>query len=110
MHGGPTNPDPTVLSRAAAAVKKCMEVTLRLGGENFVFWGGRDGYMCLLNTQYNTELENYAKFLEMCADYAKKIGFKGQLLLEPKPREPSTHQYNFDAETPLGFLDRFGLT
>jgi len=110
MHGSATNPDPVVLCRAAAQVKKCLDVTLRLGGENFVMWGGRDGYMCLLNTMYGKELENYAQFLRLTADYADKIGFKGQLLLEPKPREPASHQYNFDAETTLGFLDRFGLT
>jgi sugar phosphate isomerase/epimerase len=92
MHGSATNPDPAVVCRAAAAVKKCLEVTLRLGGENFVMWGGRDGYQSLLNTMYGKELENYAQFLRLTASYAKKIGFKGQLLLEPKPREPSTHQ------------------
>ena len=110
MHGGPTNPDPAVVCMAAAQIKKCLDVTTKLGGENFVMWGGRDGYQTLLNTNYAVELQNYATFLKLTADYADKIGFKGQLLLEPKPREPAAHQYNFDAETTLGFLDRFGLT
>ena len=110
MHGGPTNPDPGVVCMAAAQIKKCLDVTKKLGGENFVLWGGRDGYQTLLNTDYAKEQENYATFLKMTADYAAKIGWKGQLLLEPKPREPAAHQYNFDAETTLGFLDRWGLT
>jgi xylose isomerase len=109
MHGGPTNPDPAVVAMAAAQVKKCLEVTHRLGGENFVLWGGRDGYQSLLNTDMEAEAKNYAFFLRMTRDYARSIGFEGQLLLEPKPREPSAHQYNFDAETTLGFLDRFDL-
>jgi len=109
MHGACTNPDPEIVCMAAAQVKKCMEVTLKLGGENFVMWGGRDGYMCLLNTDYGKELGNYAKFLRAVVGYADEIGFKGQLLLEPKPREPATHQYNYDAETTLGFLDHYGL-
>ena len=95
---------------AAAQVKKCIDVTHKLGGENFVMWGGRDGYQTLLNTDYAKEQRNYANFLKATADYADSIGFKGQLLLEPKPREPAAHQYNFDAETTLGFLDRWGLT
>ena len=95
---------------AAAQIQKCLDVTHKLGGENFVMWGGRDGYQTLLNTDYATEQRNYANFLKATADYADSIGFKGQLLLEPKPREPAAHQYNFDAETTLGFLDRWGLT
>ena len=110
MHGGPTNPDPDVVCMAAAQIQKCLDVTHKLGGENFVMWGGRDGYQTLLNTDYATEQRNYANFLKATADYADSIGFKGQLLLEPKPREPAAHQYNFDAETTLGFLDRWGLT
>jgi len=109
MHGGPTNPDPEVVCMAAAQIKKCLDVTKKLGGENFVMWGGRDGYQTLLNTNYGLEAQNYAHFLEATSAYAKKIKFNGQLLLEPKPREPAAHQYNFDAETTLGFLDRFGL-
>ena len=108
MNGACTNPDPDVVAMAAAQVKKCLEVTKRLGGANFVMWGGRDGYQCLLNTDYKVETDNYATFLRMTADYADKIGFTGQLLLEPKPREPTAHQYNFDAETTLGFLDHHG--
>jgi len=110
MHGGPTNPDPAVVCMAAAQVKKCLDVTHRLGGQNFVMWGGRDGYQTLLNTDYKLENDNYATFLRLTADYADSIGFKGQLLLEPKPREPAAHQYNFDAETTLGFLEHYGLT
>ena len=110
MHGGPTNPDMDVVCMAAAQIKKCMDVTKKLGGENFVMWGGRDGYQTLLNTDYKKEQRNYASFLKATYEYADKIGFKGQLLLEPKPREPAAHQYNFDAETTLGFLDAHGLT
>jgi len=110
MHGGPTNPDPAVVCMAAAQVKKCLDVTHKLGGQNFVMWGGRDGYQTLLNTDYKKENDIYASFLRMTADYADSIGFKGQLLLEPKPREPAAHQYNFDAETTLGFLAHYGLT
>jgi xylose isomerase len=109
MHGAATNPDPEVMCMAAAQVQKCLDVTKRLGGENFVLWGGRDGYQTLLNTDYGREQKNYAAFLTCVADYADSIGFDGQLLLEPKPREPSAHQYNFDSETTLGFLDHFGL-
>lgn len=109
MHGGPTNPDPAVVAMAAAQVKKCLEITHRLGGENFVMWGGRDGYQCLLNTDMEREQKQYASFLRAMRDYGRSIGFNGQFLLEPKPREPSAHQYNFDAETTLGFLERFGL-
>ena len=110
MHGGPTNPEIGAVCMAAAQVKKCLDVTKKLGGENFVMWGGRDGYQTLLNTDYAKEQQNYANFLSATHEYAKSIGFTGQLLLEPKPREPAAHQYNFDAETTLGFLDRFGLT
>ena len=110
MQGGPTNPEIGAVCMAAAQVKKCLDVTKKLGGENFVMWGGRDGYQTLLNTDYAKEQQNYANFLSATHEYAKSIGFTGQLLLEPKPREPAAHQYNFDAETTLGFLDRFGLT
>jgi len=110
MNGATTNPDPAVVCMAAAQVKKCLEVTKRLGGENFVMWGGRDGYQSLLNTDYKRELSNSATFCRLVANYADEIGFTGQLLLEPKPREPMAHQYNFDAETTLGFLDLHGLT
>ena len=109
MNGAFTNPEPAVLCQAAAQVKKCMDITKMLGGANFVFWGGRDGYQCLLNTDYTKENENYAQFLKLVVAYKKQIGFKGALLLEPKPREPMAHQYNFDAETTLGFLEHHGL-
>jgi len=109
MNGAATNPDPAVVCHAAAQVKKTLDVAKSLGGENFVLWGGRDGYQCLLNTDYAQEQSNYASFLKATAAYAKEIGFDGQLLLEPKPREPMAHQYNFDAETTLGFLDHHGL-
>jgi len=109
MNGACTNPDPAVVCHAAAAVKKCLEVTKKLGGANFVMWGGRDGYQTLLNTEYAQENANYAHFLRALAAYKKEIGFTGQLLLEPKPREPMAHQYNFDAETTLGFLEHHGL-
>jgi len=89
MHGGPTNPDPAVVAMAAAQVKKCLEVTHRLGGQNFVMWGGRDGYQCLLNTDMELEQEQYATFLRALRDYARSIGFNGQLLLEPKPSRSS---------------------
>ena len=92
MHGGPTNPDPEVVCMAAAQVKKCLDVTKELGGENFVMWGGRDGYQCLLNTDYAQEQANYATFCKAVANYADEIGFTGQLLLEPKPRDPAAHR------------------
>jgi len=109
MHGSATNPDPAAVCQAAAQVKKCIEVTKRLGGANFVMWGGRDGYQTLLNTNYAREMENYAAFCKAVAKHADAIGFSGPILLEPKPREPAAHQYNYDAETTLGFIDRFGL-
>jgi xylose isomerase len=109
MNGACTNPDPAVVCRAAQQVKKCLEVTHRLGGKNFVMWGGRDGYQTLLNTDLKREQETYAHFLRSVRDYAREIGFEGQLLLEPKPREPTAHQYNWDSATTLGFLERFDL-
>ncbi len=93
----------------AAQVKKAMEITYELGGENYVFWGGREGYETLLNTDMKLELDNMARFLQMAVDYAKEIGFKGQLLIEPKPKEPTKHQYDFDTATVLGFLRKYGL-
>merc|ERR1719337_633091 len=89
--------------RAAAQVKKAMEVAHRLGGENYVFWGGREGYHCLLNTDLKGELDQLACFLRLAADHKKKIGATFQLLIEPKPREPTAHQYDFDAQTVIGF-------
>merc|ERR1711920_230793 len=109
MNGAATNPSPEVFARAAAHVKKAMEVTHRLGGENYVFWGGREGYMCLLNTDLRGELDQLATFLRLAVEHKKAIGATFQLLIEPKPREPTAHQYDFDAATVMGFLKFYGL-
>lgn len=109
MNGAATNPDPHVFAYAAAQVKKALEITHYLGGENYVFWGGREGYESILNTDISREQENLAKFLHMAADYAKDIGFQGQLLIEPKPKEPMSHHYDFDSATVIGFLRRYDL-
>ena len=108
-HGAGTNPDPHVFAYAAAQIKKAMECTLELGGVNYVFWGGREGYSNLLNTDLAHEQEQLARLLQLAVDHKKKIGFKGALLIEPKPKEPTKHQYDFDAATVLGFLRKFGL-
>ncbi|MDB5048045.1 MAG: xylose isomerase [Fibrobacteres bacterium] len=109
MNGASTNPDAHVFAFAAAQVKKMMEVTLELGGENYTFWGGREGYQTLLNTDMRRELNHMAKFLGMAAAYKKEIGYAGTLLIEPKPKEPTKHQYDFDAATVIGFLRQYGL-
>jgi xylose isomerase len=109
MNGASTNPDAHVFAYAAAQVKKALECTLELGGENYVFWGGREGYETLLNTDLKREQDHLAAFLGMAVDYAKEIGFKGQFLIEPKPKEPTTHQYDFDCATCIGFLRSYGL-
>lgn len=109
MNGGGTNPDAHVVAYAAAQVKKAMEVTHELGGEGYVFWGGREGYQSLLNTDMKRELDHFARFLQLAADYKKEIGFKGTLLIEPKPKEPTKHQYDFDSATVMGFLRTYGL-
>ena len=109
MHGAATSCNADVFAYAAAQVKKAMEVTHRLGGENYVFWGGREGYMNLYNTDMKRELDHLAKFMHMAADHAKSIGFKGQFLFEPKPKEPTKHQYDFDAAACLNFLRSYGL-
>ncbi|MGI6777656.1 MAG: xylose isomerase [Acetivibrionales bacterium] len=109
VHGAATSCNADVFAFAAAQVKKAMEITLELGGQNYVFWGGREGYETLLNTNMKLELENFARFLQMAVDYAKEIGFEGQLLIEPKPKEPTKHQYDFDAATVIGFLKANGL-
>jgi len=98
-----------VVAYAAAQVKKAMEVTKELGGENYVFWGGREGYQSLLNTDMKRELDHLARFLQMASEYKKEIGFDGTLLIEPKPKEPTKHQYDFDAATVIGFLRTYGL-
>ncbi|MCD6287868.1 MAG: xylose isomerase [Candidatus Hydrogenedentes bacterium] len=109
MAGASTNPSPAVFAYAASQVKKAMEITQRLGGQGYVFWGGREGYETLLNTDMGRELDHLAKFLQMAVDYKKKIGFDGQLLIEPKPKEPTKHQYDFDAAAVYGFLLKHGL-
>lgn len=109
VHGASTAPNADVFAFAAAQVKKALEITNRLGGENYVFWGGREGYETLLNTDVSLENDNFARFLHMANDYAKKIGFTGQFLIEPKPMEPMKHQYDFDTMTVLGFLRKYGL-
>jgi len=108
-HGASTNPDAHVFAYAAAQVKHAMDATYELGGDGYVFWGGREGYETLLNTDMRKEQENLATFLHMAVDYAKKIGFTGQFLIEPKPKEPTKHQYDFDAGTVLGFLRAYDL-
>ena len=109
MAGASTNPSPAVFAYAASQVKKAMEVTQRLGGAGYVFWGGREGYDTLLNTDMKRELDHLAKFLQMAVDYKKKIGFDGQLYIEPKPKEPTKHQYDFDAAACHAFLLSNGL-
>jgi len=109
MAGAATNPDPDVFYYAAATVKKCMDVTMRLGGQNYVLWGGREGYETLLNTDLKRERQQAGRFLSMVVDYKKKTGFKGTILIEPKPQEPTKHQYDYDVATVYGFLKEFGL-
>lgn len=109
MSGASTNPDPDVFAFAAATVKSCMDATHKMGGENYVLWGGREGYETLLNTDLGAELDHMGRFLNMVVEYKHKIGFKGQILVEPKPQEPSKHQYDFDAATCIGFLRKYGL-
>lgn len=109
MAGAATNPDPDVFAYAAATVKSCIDVTKRLGGENYVLWGGREGYETLLNTDMKREREQAGRFLSMVVDYKHRIGFKGAILIEPKPQEPTKHQYDYDVATVYGFLKDFGL-
>jgi len=107
--GAATNPDPEVFAFAAAQVKNVMDATHRLGGENYVLWGGREGYETLLNTRFKQELDQFARFLHMVVDYKNSIGFTGTLLIEPKPQEPTKHQYDYDSATVHGFLERYDL-
>jgi xylose isomerase len=109
MNGAATNPDFAVVTHAAAQVKAALDATVALGGQNYVFWGGREGYSCLLNTDTRRELDHLARFLELARDYGRSIGFTGTYLIEPKPMEPSKHQYDFDAQTVIGFLRHYGL-
>ncbi len=109
MAGAASNPDPDVFAYCAATVKHCMDVTQQLGGDNYVLWGGREGYETLLNTDLRQELQQLGRFLTLVVEYKHKIGFTGQILLEPKPKEPTAHQYDFDTATVFGFLKQFGL-
>jgi len=109
MAGAATNPDPDVFAFAAATVKSCIDATKRLGGENYVLWGGREGYETLLNTDLGRELDQMGRFLNLVVEYKHKIGFKGTILIEPKPQEPTKHQYDYDVATVYGFLKRYGL-
>ena len=109
MNGAATNPDFHVLSHGAAQVKAALDATIALNGENYVFWGGREGYMTLLNTDMKREQENFARFLHLARDYARKQGFKGNFFIEPKPCEPTKHQYDYDAATVTGFLRQYDL-
>ncbi|MDZ4094123.1 MAG: xylose isomerase [Paracoccaceae bacterium] len=109
MSGAATNPDPEVYAYAAATVKSCMDATMKLGGQNYVLWGGREGYETLLNTDLAAERAHAGRFLQQVVEYKHKIGFKGAILIEPKPQEPSKHQYDYDVATVYGFLKDFGL-
>ena len=109
MAGASTNPDPEVFAYKAAQVKDCMEATMRLDGQNYVLWGGREGYETILNTNMKLEMNNLARFLELVVNHKHKIGFKGQILLEPKPHEPTKHQYDFDSAACLALIRKAGL-
>lgn len=109
MNGASTNPNFDVVAHAGAQVKAALDATVELGGENYVFWGGREGYACLFNTDTKRELDNMGRFLGMARDYGRSIGFKGTFLIEPKPMEPMYHQYDVDAQTVTGFLHQHGL-
>jgi xylose isomerase len=108
-HGAATNPDPLVFAHAAAQIRRALDATVELGGTGYVFWGGREGYASLINTDMKREREQLARMMHMAVDYGKSIGFKGTFFIEPKPKEPSTHQYDFDAATAIGYLREFGL-
>lgn len=110
MHGAGTSPSADVFAYAAAQIKKAIDITIRLGGKGYVFWGGREGYETLLNTNYALEQDNMARLLKMAVKYAREKGFDGDFYIEPKPKEPTKHQYDFDAATVLGFLEKYGLT
>tara|TARA_Y100001970_G_scaffold292223_1_gene432586 strand:+ start:6276 stop:7589 length:1314 start_codon:yes stop_codon:yes gene_type:complete len=109
MAGASTNPDPEVFAYEAAQVKDCMEATMRLEGQNYVLWGGREGYETILNTNMKLEMDNLARFLELVVNHKHKIGFQGQILLEPKPHEPTKHQYDFDSAACLALIRKAGL-
>ena len=109
MHGAGTSPNADAFAYAGAQIKKAIEVTVKLGGNGYVFWGGREGYETLLNTDIGFELDNMARLMHMAVDYARSIGFKGDFYVEPKPKEPTKHQYDFDSATVVGFLRKYGL-
>jgi len=109
MNGASTNPDFGVVAYAASQLKDAIDATIELGGKGYVFWGGREGYMSLLNTDMKRETEHLGRFLQMARDYARSNGFDGTFFIEPKPMEPSKHQYDYDAATVIGFLERYGL-
>lgn len=109
MHGAGTSPSADVFAFSAAQIKKALEATVRLGGNGYVFWGGREGYDTLLNTDMGLELENMARLMHMAVDYGRSIGFTGDFYIEPKPKEPTKHQYDFDTATVLGFLRKYNL-
>lgn len=109
MNGASTNPDFNVVANAGVQIKNAIDATIALGGTNYVFWGGREGYMTLHNTDTKRELDHMAQFLTMARDYARKNGFTGTFLIEPKPMEPTKHQYDFDSQTVIGFLRKYGL-
>jgi xylose isomerase len=109
MNGASTNPDFSVVAYAGTQVKNALDATIALGGENYVFWGGREGYMSLLNTNMKREVDHLGRFLNMAKDYARKQGFKGVFFIEPKPCEPTKHQYDYDSATVIGFLREYGL-
>ncbi len=110
MHGAGTSPEADAFAYAAAQIKKAMEVTVKLGGNGYVYWGGREGYETLLNTDMGRELDNLGFLLKLTSQYARSIGFKGDFYIEPKPKEPTKHQYDFDAATVIGFLQKYDLT
>ena len=109
MNGAATNPDFAVVANAGAQLKNAIHANVELGGENYVFWGGREGYMSLHNTDMKRELDHMGMMLSLARDYGRKIGFKGTFLVEPKPMEPTKHQYDFDVATIIGFLRKYGL-
>ena len=110
MNGAATNPDFDIVARAGGQIKLALDATIALKGENYVFWGGREGYTSLLNTDMGRELDHMAEFLKMCRDYARNKGFNGTFFIEPKPMEPSKHQYDFDTATAIGFFERIWFT
>ncbi len=109
MHGAGTSPSADVFAFAAAQIKKALEATVKMGGQGYVFWGGREGYETLLNTDMGLELDNMARLMRMAVDYGRSIGFTGDFYVEPKPKEPTKHQYDFDSATVIGFLRQYGL-